>query len=78
MNTPTTMLEQVNAYLNERRQAGFVLRTEGQQLTRFAQFADSKAQWSPLTVKLAVQWATASRRQNRLTAARRIDRKSVV
>lgn len=73
MNAPTTMLERVNAYLTERRRAGFALEIEGAQLTRFAHFADSRAQQGPLTVKLAVQWATSSRQQKQLTAARRIE-----
>ena len=73
MTTPMTMLERVKAYLSERRQAGFALQIEGEQLTRFAYFADGRAHQGPLTVKLAVQWATSSRGQNRLTAARRIE-----
>ena len=73
MKTPTTMLERVKLYLSERRHAGFVLKIEGEQLTRFAHFADSTAHPGPLTVKLAVQWATSSRLQKRLTAARRIE-----
>lgn len=73
MNAPTTMRERVDMYLSERRQAGFTLRVEGEQLARFAHFADNRAHQGPLTVKLAEQWATSSRQQKRLTAARRIE-----
>jgi integrase len=73
MNRSETMRKRVDAYLSERRRAGFALHIEGEQLFRFADFADRKAHQGPLTVKLAVQWATSSRQQKRLTAARRIE-----
>lgn len=41
MNARSTMQLKVGAYLAERRQAGFVLRIEGQQLTYFARFIDA-------------------------------------
>jgi integrase len=73
MNTFDTMAGKVKAYLNDRRQAGFALRIEGEQLERFARFADQRGHRGPLTTKLTVQWATAAKRPTRLTAARRLE-----
>jgi integrase len=73
MNIPDTLSAWIDAYLASRRQAGFVLTIEGQQLRRFACFADQAGHHGPLTVKLAMRWATASRGQRPLTAARRIE-----
>jgi integrase len=73
MNSPDTLTAWIDAYLASRRQAGFVLTIEGQQLKRFACFADQAGHRGPLTVKLAMRWATASRGQRPLTAARRIE-----
>lgn len=73
MNSPMRMHARVEAYLRERRQAGFALHIEGEQLIRFADFAERSEYRGPLTVKLAVQWATSSRGQRRLTAARRLE-----
>jgi integrase len=73
MSTSETIATMVKAYLNHRRQAGFALRIEGGQLARFALFAEQVNHRGPLTVKLAVQWANASRQPTPLTAARRIE-----
>ncbi len=73
MNMPETMASRVEAYLSQRRQAGFALQIEGAQLARFARFADNAGHQGPLTVQLAAQWATASPTQKPLTAARRIE-----
>ena len=73
MNAPETMASKVEAYLRLRRQAGFTLKIEGQQLARFACFADNADHQGPLTVMLAMQWATASRKHKPITAARRIE-----
>lgn len=73
MNAANTVAARVEMYLRQRRQAGFTLQIEGEQLARFARFADGAGHQGPLTVRLAVQWATASRRQKPLTAARRIE-----
>jgi integrase len=73
MNAPETMAARVEAYLNHRRRAGFELKIEGQQLARFALFADEAGHQGPPTIKLAVLWACASRRRKPLTAARRIE-----
>jgi integrase len=73
MKDPRTMAAKVAAYLASRRQAGYALRIEGDQLARFAKFADDRRHRGCLTVKLAMEWATSSRRPGPLTAARRIE-----
>lgn len=73
MNIHETFAARVEAYLDYRRRAGFTLKIEGEQLARFARFADQLGHQGPLTVKLAEQWACASRRPTAFTAARRIE-----
>ncbi len=73
MTMPKTMAAMVEAYLQYRRQAGFALKIEGAQLMRFAHFSEQASHRGPITVKLAVQWASASRQPTPLTAARRIE-----
>ena len=73
MTLPKTMAALVEAYLLYRRQAGFALKIEGAQLMRFAHFSEQAGHQGPLTVKLAVQWASASCQPTPLTAARRIE-----
>lgn len=73
MNASSPMLHKVAAYLAERREAGFALRIEGQQLTYFARFIDATGYRGPLTIDIASRWATASRLGRRITAARRIE-----
>ena len=73
MTMPKTMAAMVEAYLQYRRQAGFALEIEGAQLIRFAHFSEQASHRGPLTVKLAVQWASASRQPTPITAARRIE-----
>ena len=73
MNAPATMRAKVEQYLSHRRQAGFELRIEGEQLLRFARFAEQSGHQGPLTLALAAAWATASRQPSPLTAPRRIE-----
>ena len=73
MNAPHSMRALVESYLVHRRHAGFALRIEGQQLQRFAHFAEQAQHRGPLTLELAVRWATASHQHRPLTAARRIE-----
>ncbi len=63
----------VDAYVAERRGAGFKLSIAARQLASFARFAQSNAPRSSLTLELASRWALASRHGARLTAARRIE-----
>ncbi len=73
MSRSDTLTTRIHAYLASRRQAGFALQTEGYQLKRFAAFAEQTRHRGPLTVKLAMRWATDSRGHRPLTAARRIE-----
>jgi integrase len=73
MNSTDTLGARIDNYLASRRQAGFALDIDGQQLKRFAAFADQVGHRGPLTVKLAVRWANDSRGKRPLTAARRLE-----
>lgn len=73
MNAPNTMRVKVERYLEHRRHAGFQLRIEGQQLLRFARFAEQSDHQGPLTIDLAARWASSSQRASPLTAPRRIE-----
>lgn len=73
MNARCTMWSKVEAYLAERRRAGFALKIDGYQLARFARFTDESGYRGALTVAVASRWALASKHGRRLTAARRIE-----
>ena len=73
MNGSDTLGTRIDTYLASRRQAGFALDIDGQQLKRFAAFAEQVGHRGPVTVKLAMRWATDSRGKRPLTAARRIE-----
>ena len=73
MNASVTMHVAVKEYLSSRRKLGFDLRIEGEELGRFARFADQIGHTGPLTVELAVQWATLPADAERLYHARRLD-----
>lgn len=73
MSTYPTMRSRVEGYLTLRRQAGFSLRVAGEFLLLFARFADRRGHRGHLTIKLAIQWATALRKPNALTSAYRLD-----
>ena len=72
MSPATTMEALVDDYLGARRSAGFDLRVDERQLRAFARFADQVGHRGPITVALAVRWAQSTRRQTRLTWARRL------
>ena len=72
ITTLSTMRAKVEAYLKERRQSGFKLRSTGSQLKGFVRFAQARGHRGPLTVELALAWAQASRHQNAQTAASRL------
>ena len=73
MNARASLSIWIDDYLAVRRQAGFALKVEGEQLRRFARFAEQTGHHGTLTIQLAVQWANSSRSGRRLTAARRIE-----
>jgi len=73
MKTPIFWMSHVEAYLAYRRGLGFKLTIDETQLRSFARFSDKISTADHLTVTLAVAWARASRRQDPLTWARRIE-----
>lgn len=73
MKAPKTMRARVEDYLKHRRQAGYALKIEGQQLLLFACFADDAGHQGPPTINLAIEWACSSPRSKPITAARRIE-----
>ena len=73
MNAQGTILQRVEAYLKERRQAGLAMRVIGSQLRSFARFAEDRGHRGPLTLDLALGWILASRRPSSLTAAGRLE-----
>ncbi|WP_295454037.1 tyrosine-type recombinase/integrase [uncultured Thiodictyon sp.] len=69
----STMQERVAAYLTARRRLGYALRIEGEQLQRFAQFADARGHGGAITTSLALEWAGASTRSGPIGRARRLE-----
>lgn len=72
MSRWTTMEERVADYLITRRRLGFALRVEGEQLQRFARFADARGHRGAITIDLALAWACASHRSGPMGRARRL------
>lgn len=73
MKARPTMTARAEAYLIARRALGVALRIEGQQLLRFARFADSENPRRPLTEATALAWARSSSRATRVGQARRLE-----
>ena len=67
----TTMTSLAQDYLAMRRKLGFALVVEGQQLLRFARYADQAGHRGPVTIDLAVRWA--ERGHGDMAVARRLD-----
>ncbi|MBW1778791.1 MAG: tyrosine-type recombinase/integrase [Deltaproteobacteria bacterium] len=63
--------EQVEEYLNTRRRLGYQLKVAGNELLRFAAFADRHGSHKILTIDLAVEWAITS--ASKLNRARRLE-----
>ena len=72
MKSTGQMTRHVDDYLAIRRAFGYQLDIAGEQLHRFAVFADREAAGSPLTIGLALRWAQASSTGKQLTAACRL------
>src|SRR4030042_2752669 len=68
-----TFLEAAENYLNYRRKMGFAIRIEGQELLRFAKYADSISHKEHITVELAIQWAKLPQKCSSIYWARRLD-----
>jgi integrase len=66
------MIAQAKQYLEMRRNLGFALHIEGEQLLRFARYVEKAGHSGPLTTEIALQWAQASS-GSRINHARRLD-----
>ena len=73
MSAPLTMQAAVEGYLAVRRELGFALSIEGQELGRFARFVDRTGHQGPITTEIAVRWATLPDHCSRIYHARRLD-----
>jgi integrase len=73
MKSKTCITEIVQQYLDFRRQLGYQLKIEGEELRRFGQFADKLGHQGPITNDLAVHWATLPANGSRVYHARRLD-----
>ncbi|WP_316157456.1 tyrosine-type recombinase/integrase [Cupriavidus sp. BIC8F] len=72
--TNNTVQLAVERYLNQRRRLGFELSFTGQQLMRFARYADARWHRGPLTLKLQLDWAREHvKRTGPVTWARRLE-----
>lgn len=66
------MISEAKQYLEMRRNLGFALHIEGEQLLRFARYAERVGHNGPLTARIALQWAQASS-GSQINHARRLD-----
>ena len=74
MTTPTsTMMKMIEQYLTHRRSLGYTIKTDRYLLRCFALYADLHAPGEPLTVDLALRWATAPEGTQRVYHAKRLD-----
>jgi integrase/recombinase XerC len=74
MSTGSTIQAAVERYLMERRRLGFELNITGQQLMRFAKYADARGHQGPLTLELQLDWAREHvKRTGPVTWARRLE-----
>jgi integrase len=69
----STMVKKVERYLIHRRSLGYIMRTDSYMLRSFARYADLHASGKPLTVDLALCWATAPKETQRIYHAKRLD-----
>lgn len=68
-----SLREKVSEYLEYRRNLGFTLHTDGYLLRSFADYADRHVPGQPVTIKLALEWATLPQTGNRTYHAKRLD-----
>jgi len=73
MSKWANMQERVDDYLQARRSVGFILRIEGEQLQRFANFAKQRDHQGHITLDLAVAWVINSQKSHQLGRARRLE-----
>lgn len=74
MNAPVDLAARVQAYLAERRQLGFGMRTPSHALPSFARFVQAAKHTGPLRVELMAQWARQAQggKASAATAARKL------
>jgi integrase len=72
MSATIRMIERLTEYLALRRAFGFQVGISGEQLRKFAEFADQAAPGKPVTVELALRWAQSSSTGKQTTAAGRL------
>lgn len=73
MSHRQSMVRRVEEYLAYRRNLGFKLRIEGQQILNFARYVDQIEHNGPLTTDLAIRWACLPKEATRLYHARRLE-----
>jgi integrase len=66
------MITEAKQYLEMRRNLGYALRIEGEELLRFVQYAEKVGHNGPLTVEIALKWAQTPS-GSRIYHARRLD-----
>lgn len=72
MSPESSVPKRVEAYLQQRRQAGCALHVIGSQLRSFARFAQARHHRGPLTLELVLAWCQASPRGGARNAAMRL------
>ncbi|MFC1601265.1 tyrosine-type recombinase/integrase [Candidatus Sumerlaeota bacterium] len=73
MTPSDNMLARVQNYIDHRRSLGLQLRIDAMLLLNFARYADSIRHRGPLTIDLAVKWATLPTEGAAVYRARRLD-----
>jgi len=73
VNTDTSLRTTVDRYIAHKRSLGCVFGTESFLLRSFADYVERHTPCEPLTIKLALEWATAPGTGNRAYYAKRLD-----
>lgn len=68
-----SMTERVKEYLAVRRRLGYQLKVEGEELYRFASFADNDKKNKTISTELVISWANTSKKNSQLYRARRLE-----
>ena len=68
----SAMMKKVEQYLAHKRSRGYIMEQGGEQLRSFARYADLHAFAGPLTVDMAVRWATSPKKSQRAYHAQRL------
>jgi len=68
-----SMSNKVNRYIDYKQRLGYKFKTESFMLRCFARYADRHAPGKPVTVELALKWASSAKSENRRYHAKRLD-----